>query len=574
MSTDIQLKGDSLRRQKELSKKYAEQNNLDLVETLQDIGVSAYSGKNSKEGVFGEFLDAVKSNKIEAGSYLLVESLDRLSRESVLTAFNQFTEILQKNITIVTLADNQIYTADSVNKNIGQLFTSLGIMLRANEESKIKSVRLTSVWENKRKSLAVNKYSSICPAWLVIDKKRNIFEENEKLVSAVKKIFEMSLDGNGAYSISCYLNKNLDKFPSNNLNKGWHKSYVQKILNNPAVCGVFNPHKMVEGKRVATDIIVEDYFPVIISKSDFELSQARQKQRGVNGAGRKGDVFSNVFMGLLKCGYCKSNVIFLNKGEPPKGGKYLVCAKSARKLDCTARMWRYEEFESGFFEFIKEADLSGLFNNEESRFKRQELINSITKNKHKVEELNKKIESSSIFISNQSDDLKDHLMIGFRKLIEEKNELEVLLNDCATELYVINNLNEKINVKSNIEAYEESIRNKNDSQVKEIRLKIHNEIKRIISNIIIFSPYNYLPDDDEIDNDEFRKLLYDKGFIAENERIDFILSGEGQRFINRYLRYFLVNFSNGSSRYTNPSQKINFRPKDSKIIDDKIIRII
>ena len=75
MSTDIQRKGDSLRRQKELSKKYAEQHNLDLVETLQDIGVSAYSGKNSKEGAFGVFLEAIKSNKIESGSYLL-ESVD------------------------------------------------------------------------------------------------------------------------------------------------------------------------------------------------------------------------------------------------------------------------------------------------------------------------------------------------------------------------------------------------------------------------------------------------------------------------------------------------------------------
>ena len=53
MSTDIQLKGDSLRRQKESSKNYAEENNLELIETLQDIGISAFSGKNSKDGALG-----------------------------------------------------------------------------------------------------------------------------------------------------------------------------------------------------------------------------------------------------------------------------------------------------------------------------------------------------------------------------------------------------------------------------------------------------------------------------------------------------------------------------------------
>ena len=95
----------------------------------------------------------------------------------------------------------------------------------------------------------------------------------------------MSLAGNGAYSISCYLNNNIDKFPSKDLKKGWYKSYVQKILNNTAVYGVFTPHKMINGKRIATDEVIENYFPVIITKSDFELSQARQKQRGANGAG-------------------------------------------------------------------------------------------------------------------------------------------------------------------------------------------------------------------------------------------------------------------------------------------------
>lgn len=44
MSTDVQLRGDSLRRQTEASRSYAEENGLDLVEDfkLEDIGVSAF----------------------------------------------------------------------------------------------------------------------------------------------------------------------------------------------------------------------------------------------------------------------------------------------------------------------------------------------------------------------------------------------------------------------------------------------------------------------------------------------------------------------------------------------------
>jgi DNA invertase Pin-like site-specific DNA recombinase len=288
MSTDIQLKGDSLRRQKESSKNYAEENNLELIETLQDIGISAFSGKNSKDGALGVFLEAIESNKIEAGSYLLVESLDRLSRESVLTAFNQFTSILQQHITIVTLTDNQVYTKESVNNNIGQLFTSLGIMLRANEESKTKSIRLKAAWLNKRNSLSTKKYTGISPAWLIYDKVLDEFKINDGIAKAVKQIFKMSINGYGTYSITSFLNTHPEEFPPYRSKNGWHKSYVQKLLNNQAVYGEFQAHKMDEGKRVPVGNVTENYFPSIISKEDFYLSQLRLKQRTINGSGRKG----------------------------------------------------------------------------------------------------------------------------------------------------------------------------------------------------------------------------------------------------------------------------------------------
>ncbi|MCZ4090631.1 hypothetical protein [Sinorhizobium psoraleae] len=51
MSSDIQLRGDSLRRQTEASKKYAAENDLELIEDfkLEDIGVSAFKGKTLRK---------------------------------------------------------------------------------------------------------------------------------------------------------------------------------------------------------------------------------------------------------------------------------------------------------------------------------------------------------------------------------------------------------------------------------------------------------------------------------------------------------------------------------------------
>ena len=54
MSTDEQLKGDSLRRQMETSAAYAAEHGLELVDEsrLQDIGVSAFKGANVADGAW------------------------------------------------------------------------------------------------------------------------------------------------------------------------------------------------------------------------------------------------------------------------------------------------------------------------------------------------------------------------------------------------------------------------------------------------------------------------------------------------------------------------------------------
>jgi DNA invertase Pin-like site-specific DNA recombinase len=54
-----------------------------LVENYRDLGVSAFRGKNADHGALKAFLDRVESGLIQPGSYLIVESLDRLSRTDI-----------------------------------------------------------------------------------------------------------------------------------------------------------------------------------------------------------------------------------------------------------------------------------------------------------------------------------------------------------------------------------------------------------------------------------------------------------------------------------------------------------
>ena len=242
MSTETQLKGDSLRRQLEASAKYAKENELELVESidgkaLRDIGVSGFKGKNSQRGVLAYFLEALKNGKVESNAVLLIESLDRLSRDRLTEALTQFISILDYGIEIVTLTDRQRYTKEIINQNQGAIFISLAIMFRANEESEIKSQRLQAVWNHKRSIAHEKPTTTIAPGWLTFSPKTKRFEVIPARVKIVRKIFELCSDTCGQHGITKYLNENA--IPVFGKSKLWNRSYVHKILANRAVLGEF-----------------------------------------------------------------------------------------------------------------------------------------------------------------------------------------------------------------------------------------------------------------------------------------------------------------------------------------------
>ena len=360
MSTDLQLKGDSRRRQLEASRQYAEANELDLAEDaeLEDIGVSAYTGANVRDGALGRFLEAVRAGSVKRGSYLIVESLDRLSREQVLTAQSLFLSIIQAGINLVTLMDGKVYKAGKVD--LADLITSLVIMSRAHEESATKSRRIGAAWKNKRTEAGRKPMTKWCPAWLTLAPDRSGYLPIPERVEIVRQIFRDTADGIGMYSIANRLNR--AKVPTFGGPNGWHQSYVAKILANRAVLGEFQPHVRAEGKRVPDGEPVKNYYPAIIRDDLFYQAQLGKAQRRGNGAGRKGAGFTNLFSGIARCFYCRAPILFENKGDGPKGGKYLICDGAKRGQDCPSLRWRYHDFEATFLAFVEELDVEAIIN--------------------------------------------------------------------------------------------------------------------------------------------------------------------------------------------------------------------
>lgn len=379
MSTDLQLKGDSRRRQLEASQAYADAHGLDLAgeAQLEDIGISAYKGANVKDGALGQFLAAVKAGSVEKGSYLIVESLDRLTREEILPAHTLFTGIVQSGINLVTLTDQRVYRAKTTG--VVDMITSLVIMERAHEESRTKGLRVGAAWKNKRLKAAQGEpMTARCPAWLKLASDRKSYELIPDRVDIVRQIFEDSASGLGMYSIANCLNRGgVPAFVGKN---GWHQSSVAKTLTNRAVLGECQPHVKVDGKRIPDGDPIIQYFPAIVSEELFFQAQYSRSQRkvGGEGSGRKGPGYTNLFTGIARCAYCDGTIAFENKGSGSHGGTYLICSNAQRGRGCEATRWRYPDFEASFLAFVQELDLESIINADQDAEKRKRLENELS----------------------------------------------------------------------------------------------------------------------------------------------------------------------------------------------------
>ena len=237
-SSPDQLQGDSLRRQLELSERYAQKHDLEIDTslTLRDLGLSAFDSSNIERGALGVFLEAVRAAKIKSGSFLLVESLDRLSRAGVTKALPIFMELIGSGITIVTLADDMAYSEKSVADNWTQLIISLSIMARAHEESAMKSRRISAAWAEKKRNAGTKIVTSQVPSWMDVQAGKIVL--NEEKARTIREIFRLIREGYGLNLLERKLNS--EKVPViGKRTDRWHHSYLIKLAHNRALIGEY-----------------------------------------------------------------------------------------------------------------------------------------------------------------------------------------------------------------------------------------------------------------------------------------------------------------------------------------------
>lgn len=362
-STPEQASGDSFRRQTELAQNFCATNGLTLADgaeyTFFDRGLSAYKAKHlDDEGQLKRFLDYVDEGKIEPGSWLLVESLDRLSREKVSIALPRFLDLINKGITVATLADGRTYSAGA---NEMDLIISIVHMSRAHEESRIKGQRVSAAWKRK-KELARTELKPLtpkAPAWIRLSGGK--FELIEEKAAIVRRMFDLTINGRGAQSIVSMFNVENVPVISERKRNGpllWSISPTKKILQSRTVLGEYQPGKRENGKQINDGPPIAGYYPPVIDEATFYAAQAAISGRRVTKATKQSKRF-NVWQGIARCFWCGGPMHLVTKGGG-RGGQYLRCYTSARRGPCSSKSIRLDRTEQAFREILSKVDSLSL----------------------------------------------------------------------------------------------------------------------------------------------------------------------------------------------------------------------
>jgi DNA invertase Pin-like site-specific DNA recombinase len=358
-STQEQRHGNSLSRQSKWEVEWIAKHPdvlLDDSLTFEDLGKSGFHGDNLKEGGgLKFFLDCCDAKRVKVGSFLIVESLDRLTRLEIDEALELFLSILRRGITIVTTEGE----FDKANlKNITPLLVAIIQLIRGNQESARKRQFTTDNWEEKRAKLHEEKATKRIPAWLKMADDRKSFHLISERVQVVRQIFTWASEGLGITAIVKRLNA--EKIAPIGLKNCWAKSSVTKMLHARTVLGEYQPHKgRGWGKRTPIGPPVVGYYPPIISEAVFYRVQDALKRRQTD-RGPKGKNVRNLFTGLARDARDKTTFEIVDKGAKSSGPQIVSFGARRGQTGSVYVGFPYATFEYAILRWFRELDPSEL----------------------------------------------------------------------------------------------------------------------------------------------------------------------------------------------------------------------
>jgi hypothetical protein len=419
-STLEQERGDSERRQMDMARAYvAEHPGVVLDESIGvDRGKSAFTGKNVSDGVLGEFIERIEAGEIPKGSWLLVESPDRVSRQPFSECWPTYQRILFGGIEIHFISVRRVLRPNHSFADLIQVGIDID---RANSDSVLKSTRVGTKWAKKRKEAdGQSAMSARVPAWLEAKKGQPIQIRHDR-AAIVLKMYEWAAKGIGQYAIT-------DKLVAAGIKpwgpkvKGrapkWTPGYVGDILRSRAVIGEYQPHtkKMVlklsrgkkDGKprlvkaRVPDGPPIKDYYPAVVPVALWQKVQdarrlfAQAKFGEYLHSGKDKYSTRNLFRKLVFDATNNTSMVYR---QYKKGEINYACLVTTHRETYRQNKIRYDLFEKAVLTYLSKADWEAIRDSGESSGSR--LLAD------QIEALAKEIDDNNVVLSRYEEILDD-----------------------------------------------------------------------------------------------------------------------------------------------------------------------
>lgn len=315
-SNQEQAQGTSRERQLRLCREMAARHGWahDTSDEIIDEGRSAFTGMNRTEGSgLWTFESEVRSGRYRNGHVLIVENLDRISRQGYDAILPFLSDMTSNGVTVATVDGDRIYRAYE-RVELGPVIEAVVKAELAREESEKKSRRLRAA--QQRKVEQAQEYASqglhiattkIVPAWIDVDPHTFAMMLNEPRTAILSEIFQLTIDGYGTPAIAKILNQRGEPVWNNRgrrSNNGWTVGYLTKLVTNRAVLGEARPmNRPRHGKPTSKDIVILNRYPQAIDPVIFARAQAaRQSRKNTSGAWQI--THGNLFSGIAKCAEC------------------------------------------------------------------------------------------------------------------------------------------------------------------------------------------------------------------------------------------------------------------------------
>lgn len=293
-SSKPQERGDSIRRQTTLFENWLQSNpDATIVDQFSDEGQSAFHGRHLK-GDFGRMLQNIQDGKYPSGqTVLLVESENRLNRQSARKTENLVDLITGKGVDVICLESGKVYNST----NIDDLDTSIQLKIAAHiahQQSKEKSIKVSAAWDHRSRLALSGKQqlTKMVPGWIDPD----TLQLNEH-AQTVQMIFTLLLSGESLHRIARHLQtNNIKSFSRRKDANGFSVHSVRTILRSETTIGTLPASQ--HNDRPA----IPNYYAAAIDVTTFRKAQEIlcKNSKGRTPASDN-PITINLFKGLMRC---------------------------------------------------------------------------------------------------------------------------------------------------------------------------------------------------------------------------------------------------------------------------------